>query len=94
MFKGILDNPLFCSILVVTAVLQVLIVQFGSIAFKVVDGGLNAKYWGISMGLGALSILVQQVINVVTYPVYKNKKRKKKYGHQTSARLVVGVDGE
>ena len=66
-FAGVLSNRLFCGILVVTSALQVLIVQFGSIAFHVADDGLSAKHWGISLLLGFGSLPVQQVINVVFY---------------------------
>jgi len=64
-FKGILDNPLFYCILITTAVLQVIIVQYGSYAFHVYDHGLNGKFWGISMAFGFGSLPVQQIINVL-----------------------------
>jgi len=64
-FTGLFRNPLFCGILVTTAFLQVLIVQFGSIAFRVADDGLDGKYWAMSLIFGAGSLIVQQVINVV-----------------------------
>lgn len=90
-FKGILDNNLFCGILLTTAVLQVFIVQFGSVAFKVAEDGLSAKYWGLSMLLGAGSLPVQQVINVVyrlfqNYNIHRNKKRSAKTGQLTTKR--------
>jgi len=64
-FAGIEKNPIFLSILVATSVLQVLIVEFGSIAFHVAEDGLSGKYWAISLALGAGSLPVQQVINVM-----------------------------
>jgi len=64
-FSGILDNHLFVGILITTAVLQALIVQYGSLAFHVADDGLEAKYWGLCMALGFGSLPVQQVINVM-----------------------------
>jgi len=86
------DNPLFVGILFTTAVLQALIVEFGSIAFSVADGGLEAKYWLLSLVLGALSLVVQQAINAVyrlgqRYNVHKNKKRKLKYGHLSAQKI-------
>ena len=60
-----LNNPLFCSILVGTSVLQVLIVEFGSVAFAVADNGLEGRFWAVSLILGAGSLPVQQVINVI-----------------------------
>jgi hypothetical protein len=58
-------NPLFCGILLITAVLQVIMVEFGGLAMHVVEGGLDGKYWAISMAFGAGSLIVQQVINLV-----------------------------
>jgi hypothetical protein len=58
-------NPLFCGILLITAVLQVIMVEFGGLAMHVVDGGLDGKYWAISMAFGAGSLPLQQVINLV-----------------------------
>jgi Ca2+ transporting ATPase len=90
-FKGMLDNRLFCGILLSTSVLQALIVQFGSVAFSVAKGGLNAEHWIISLVLGAASLVVQQVINVVyilgeRYNIHRNKRRSKKDGHMTTLR--------
>mmetsp|Transcript_3430 Transcript_3430/g.5688 ORF Transcript_3430/g.5688 Transcript_3430/m.5688 type:complete len:1169 (+) Transcript_3430:194-3700(+) len=78
-FQGIQNNPLFCGILVVTMVLQVLIVEFGSVAFHVSDG-LEAKWWGLCLGLGILSMPVQQIINILYkigkhYKGYRSRKR-------------------
>lgn len=64
-FKGVLSNRIFCSILVITSILQALIVQFGGKAFRVADGGLSGKYWAISILLGFGALPVQQVINVI-----------------------------
>ncbi|KAL3765892.1 hypothetical protein ACHAWO_007579 [Cyclotella atomus] len=64
-FRGMERNPLFCGILLITAVLQVIMVEFGGLAMHVVDGGLDGKYWAISMAFGAGSLPVQQVINLV-----------------------------
>jgi phage-related protein len=71
-FKGVLNNRLFCGILVVTAALQVIMVEFGGDAMHVAEGGLNSALWGYSIALGAISLLVQQVINFLYSFVYKN----------------------
>lgn len=78
-----LNNPLFCSILLITSVLQCLIVQFGSVAFSVAEGGLDGPFWGLSLAFGAGSLFVQKIINVVyaaglNFHGYRNKKRLKK----------------
>ena len=90
-FSGILNNPIFVSILVITAGLQVIIVEFGSIAFHVSEGGLEAKYWGWSILLGSGELIVQQIINVVysiseNYVLHRNKKRTDKNHHLITQR--------
>jgi Ca2+ transporting ATPase len=82
-FRGVFRNPLFCGVWISTAVLQVLIVQFGSVAMSVVDGGLNGFYWGISLAFGLGSFPIQQLINVIyawskRYRVVRDRKRYKK----------------
>ncbi|KAL7438931.1 hypothetical protein ACHAXM_006589 [Skeletonema potamos] len=64
-FKGIHRNPLFCCILLVTAVLQVIMVEFGGKALHVSDDGLTGELWGWSLLMGAGSLPVQQFINIV-----------------------------
>ena len=91
MFEGIHKNPLFRGIVLTTAVLQALIVQFGSLAFNVVQGGLSAKYWGLSLVLGASTLVVQQVINIIyrlgqRYNIHKNRSRSRKDGQLTTQR--------
>jgi len=64
-FKGVFNNPIFCSILLVTSILQVLIVQFGGKALHVADGGLSGELWALSLILGVCSLPFQQVINML-----------------------------
>jgi Ca2+ transporting ATPase len=91
-FSGILKNPIFCGILVSTAFLQVLIVQFGSVAFHVSEGGLSIKYWLVCLGIGAGELVWHQVINVLyllgqKYNGLRNSKRLQKAG-SLSRRMV------
>ena len=84
-FKGMFNNPLFVGILLTTMVLQVLIVEFGSVAFHVSEGGLDGKFWGISFLLGFIGLPWQQVINFIyrmglNYKGYRMKKRLAKSG--------------
>jgi Ca2+ transporting ATPase len=81
-FRGIEKNPLFCIILLTTALLQVVMVEFGGVAMHVHDEGLDGQYWAISMAFGAGSLIVQQVINLVykgigerTYHMWRDRKR-------------------
>jgi Ca2+ transporting ATPase len=85
-FKGVFRNPLFCGVWITTAFLQVIIVQFGSVAMSVAEGGLNAKYWGISIAFGLGSFPIQQVINVIyrlveKYKIVRDRKRHRKASH-------------
>ncbi|KAL3779957.1 hypothetical protein ACHAW5_000677 [Stephanodiscus triporus] len=66
-FKGVLSNPLFCVILFISAVLQVIMVQFGGDAMHVHEDGLDGELWGYSIAIGAGSLPMGQVINVVYY---------------------------
>jgi Ca2+ transporting ATPase len=80
-FKGVLDNYIFCTILLLTSCLQALIVEFGSLAFKVAESGLSARFWALSLILGAGSLPVQQVINQLyrlgqKYNIERNTSRK------------------
>lgn len=91
---GIQKNPLFLGILLSTAALQVLIVEFGSIAFSVSKGGLSLRLWGYSMLFGFISFPVQQVINIVyrlcqQYNIQRNHHRVTKQG-SLSTRNIAG----
>ena len=93
-FKGVLNNPLFCCIWIVTSILQALIVQFGSVAFHVSKGGLDAKYWGFSLAFGIGSLPVQQLINLVyragqRYNGWRHKRRLKR-NNTLSTRSIDG----
>jgi hypothetical protein len=81
-FRGIEKNPLFYGIWIITSILQVLIVQFGSIAFHVSESGLSIRLWALTVGMGLISFPVQQVINIlyrwgINYRVHRNKNRHK-----------------
>ena len=59
-FAGIFNNVIFCFIWLSTALVQVIIIQFGNRAFKVT--GLNAKQWAVCFSFGVCSLLWNQVI--------------------------------
>lgn len=50
-----------------------IIVEFGTVAFAVAKDGLDGKFWGLSLALGAGSLPVQQVINVLYSAGVQNK---------------------
>ena len=65
--------------------MQVLIVQFGGVAFAVAEGGLSLQYWGLCLLLGAGSLPVQKIINLfyvlaMNFKGRRNRKRLMKNG--------------
>merc|ERR1712127_939 len=62
-FKGIFRNWLFVFILFSTGIIQIFMVQFGSHALHVHEGGLSVEHWVLCIALGVGSLPVQQVIN-------------------------------
>jgi len=84
-FSGIQNNNIFCAILFITAIIQVLIVQIPGLnqAFHISEGGLDGKWWGLSIGIGFGSLLWQQVINLfyrlgLTYKGYRKRRMLKR----------------
>jgi len=63
-FKGIARNPWFLGIWGLTVVLQIVLCQAGSRAFRVWDGGLNLEQWAWCLAIGAFTLVWQQVINL------------------------------
>ncbi|XP_057693208.1 plasma membrane calcium-transporting ATPase 1-like isoform X2 [Corythoichthys intestinalis] len=53
-FDGVLDNPIFCSIVLGTFLIQVLIVQFGGKPFSCVSLSIEQWLWCIFLGFGSL----------------------------------------
>ncbi|KAI0981353.1 hypothetical protein GJ496_004465 [Pomphorhynchus laevis] len=71
-FRGIFRNPIFYSIWITTLILQVILVQFGGIAFACQQLPLNIWLWSLVFGIG--SLLWGQVVNLIpagkTIPEY------------------------
>jgi Ca2+ transporting ATPase len=82
-FRGIHRNPLFCGILFVTAVLQVIMVELGGAGMHVHEDGLPADLWGVSLAFGAGSLPIQKIINVLysiahrNYGIWRERRRVK-----------------
>ncbi|XP_051916328.1 plasma membrane calcium-transporting ATPase 1-like isoform X1 [Hippocampus zosterae] len=53
-FDGVLSNPIFCSIVVGTFLIQVLIVQFGGKPFSCVSLSVEQWLWCVFLGFGSL----------------------------------------
>ncbi|XP_064473552.1 plasma membrane calcium-transporting ATPase 2-like isoform X3 [Ornithodoros turicata] len=53
-FEGLLTNPIFYSILIITAVAQVIIVQYGSVFFQTKALTLDQWLWCVFFGCGVL----------------------------------------
>merc|ERR1719317_703012 len=76
-FGGIWTNPVFCSILVGTFVAQVLIVQFGGVAFTTTPLTLSQWLWCVFLGM--MELLWGQLVSSIPNSVIpKNLCKKKK----------------
>lgn len=64
-FNGITQNKLFILIVGSSFILQIFIVQFGGAAFRLCEDGLNLEQWLYCVGIGALSLIWQQMLNIV-----------------------------
>ncbi|KAM8861779.1 plasma membrane calcium-transporting ATPase 1-like [Synchiropus picturatus] len=53
-FEGMFNNPIFCSIVLGTFVIQILIVQFGGKPFSCVSLNIEQWLWCVLMGMGSL----------------------------------------
>ncbi|GMH44194.1 hypothetical protein BSKO_12128 [Bryopsis sp. KO-2023] len=60
LLEGLFENKLFCGIWAGEFILQVLIVQFGGMAFSTVP--LTPKEWAICIGLGLLSLPLREAL--------------------------------
>jgi membrane protein implicated in regulation of membrane protease activity len=89
-FKGVFHNKIFCGIMVFTAAMQAVIVQFGGAPMHCIEGGLPASYWGLSLLLGSGALPVQQVINAVLFVAGKSKQRLRQKERYKRDRALVG----
>jgi len=69
--SGLNHAPQFLTILGLEAALQVAIVQAGGRAFSTVP--LSPTLWGVSIGFGALTLLLRQALRLI--PTEPKKKR-------------------
>ncbi|XP_007568579.1 plasma membrane calcium-transporting ATPase 1-like [Poecilia formosa] len=53
-FEGVFNNPIFCSIILGTLIVQVVIVHFGGKAFSCVPLTIEQWLWCVFLGLGSL----------------------------------------
>ena len=65
-FARIHKNILFIIVCFAEFGLQILLIEFGSKAFKVCRKGITGHQWGICIGFGATTFLVSFLIKVVT----------------------------
>ncbi|KAI8916331.1 hypothetical protein EDD86DRAFT_185335 [Gorgonomyces haynaldii] len=64
-FRGIHKNPIFIGVLFITVVVQIVIVQFGGVVFKVDPEGLEPVYWLVSVLVGAGSLLIGYLVRIL-----------------------------
>jgi Ca2+-transporting ATPase len=80
-FKGLFNNHIFVGIWIMTAIVQVIIIQFGGVAFK--TGPNNIEQWITAIFLGMGSLLVGILVKVFPDVSFKKKKNKelKEFSH-------------
>jgi Ca2+ transporting ATPase len=66
-FDGFFTNPAFSVVLIITFIIQVLIVQFGGLAFM--TSGLDGILWGISIAISASTLLWGVLIRLIKVPL-------------------------
>ncbi|CAF2684167.1 unnamed protein product [Rotaria sp. Silwood2] len=62
-FRGIFTNPIFCGIWIVTFVVQIVLVQYGSFAFSCV--ALTFEQWMWCLLFGSAVLVWNQIVNLV-----------------------------
>ncbi|CAF1148670.1 unnamed protein product, partial [Didymodactylos carnosus] len=62
-FRGIFTNPIFYIIWIVTFVVQIILVEFGSIAFSCTGLSIEQWMWCFLFGVGTL--LWNQIVNII-----------------------------
>lgn len=62
-FRGLFTNPIFCGIWTVTFVLQIVLVQYASVAFSCVPLSLEQWAWCLFFGISVL--IWNQVVNLI-----------------------------
>jgi Cation transporting ATPase, C-terminus len=93
-FKGMFNNAIFVTIMVATAGLQVVIVQFGGQPLHVVSGGLSLEYWGLSLLLGVGSLPIQQIINILySFGLRSTKKWRSNRRRERAGAMTVQQTG-
>jgi len=65
-FEGLGRSNLFCVIMVIICVLQVIIVQYGGRAIGCVNGGFDQEAWTVSVMVGSISLPVSFVMKLLS----------------------------
>ncbi|CAF0795587.1 unnamed protein product [Adineta steineri] len=90
-FRGIFTNPIFYGIWIVTFVVQILLVQFGSVAFSCVP--LTLEQWMWCFFFGATVLLWNQLVNLIPVSRHMPKWGAGEVYDQTSP-SDIGPDGQ
>jgi Ca2+ transporting ATPase len=69
----IVYNPLFIAITIIEIGLQALLIQFGSIAFRVASGGLTAHQWGICIGFASIVFVINLLLKLIPIDIWMEK---------------------
>lgn len=64
-FDGIHKNLIFCGLWLVIIAGQCIITQFGSYVFVCSPDGLDGPQWGIAIGVGLSSFIINVILKLV-----------------------------
>jgi magnesium-transporting ATPase (P-type) len=90
-FVGISTNKTFLVIMAVEFVLQVLIVQYAGVAFRLTETGLSGGQWGLCLGFGVFSLIWQFAINALLLKRTKPGEVKEKAPLRTQGSMRPGA---
>ncbi len=76
-FYNIHQNFYFIGVIGLELGLQVILIEFGSSAFKVSSGGITGSQWGICIGFGALTFIVAVIAKLIPLEIALEKCLKK-----------------
>ncbi|CAF3451705.1 unnamed protein product [Rotaria sp. Silwood1] len=90
-FRGIFTNPIFCGIWIVTFVVQILLVQYGSFAFSCV--ALTFEQWMWCFLFGVTVLVWNQIVNLIPVTRHMPKWGAGEVYDQTSP-IDIGPEGQ
>ena len=78
-FKRILKNPFFIIVNTLEFIIQIIIVQFYNVIFKLTFEGLTGLQWTICLGFSSFSLLLEILLKLIPFGKYYNKIFNRKF---------------